>query len=402
MFNISRYSNKIGATLVAALFFLPAQLAPAQPIEGPSIEHQIGSGYATFNLKYTLDSGEVLYGKFVDPSEDENVANWLVSVFDSQGNSVGNGYVDRRGEDLFFPDRTIEGVKCTAVEQGEFRVLDEIPPQITAKLKDNSLYPALEVTSESGLSIFEVYVDGELQEDRLREYIEGRAIPIIETDNSPHPIIEVIAEDRAHNRTVWRYRFTRRGVVDGNIEYDGISGEQVYERFGQIISETLNRIKQKYGFGSDVSVRDKPEGLDGSSLFYGAEIDSGCFILNGSEDGIAMLLHEVGHVKYKKRFNLRRNEDQIFEDLYRKVIELDIIDTFKDSNFITDPKAGHPRDNNGELFASAFMINELRLEEYQTRNFPNFTPEQRNLAEQIFDFVSQQNNIENDAENQDG
>ena len=106
--------------------------------------------------------------------------------------------------------------------------------------------------------------------------------------------------------------------------------------------------------------------------------------------------------KYKKRFNLRRNEDQIFEDLYRKVIELDIIDTFKDSNFITDPKAGHPRDNNGELFASAFMINELRLEEYQTRNFPNFTPEQRNLAEQIFDFVSQQNNIENDAENQDG
>ncbi len=397
MFNKTfRYIGILGSAALVSL--LPFKSLRAQEVDlNPynQIETSVSGDPATFDLRYELDSGEVLYGKFMDNVKADAINRW-VSVFDSQGKGIGGGYVSKDGEGLFFPSRSMDDVKCVSAETGEFRVLDEAPPEIVIEvLKDNSLNPILRIRPEEGLRRFEVYVDGNPAKGvhypiskSKRFPMFNHVKPLIETEDDPHPVVEVIAEDHAGNRAVWRHRFTRRGVVDGEIKYDGISGEEVYERFGQAIRKTVEAIEQKHRFSVEsVLISDDPEGDGGGSMFYGVDIDSGCF-LNSPEDAIGILLHEIGHVKHERKFNTIRAVDGDFYRLFERAIKLDVIDTFKDSNFLSDPLGGHPTSNSHELYASAFMVSELFKQEYKERNFPGFTPEQRELAEQILDFVS--------------
>ncbi|MBI5066237.1 hypothetical protein HZA97_08435 [Candidatus Woesearchaeota archaeon] len=184
-------------------------------------------------------------------------------------------------------------------------------------------------------------------------------------------------------------------VISGRVYYFGEEGDinrAVCVKFDGQIQGVLERLNKKYGYYPDLVITSSKEFEAFCSNHL--TVSAGCFGYQEKESfdlASSVLIHEYGHYKFQDGLPFLWKKSEIyadFESIYEKVMLNGIIYTFKDSNFLSNPRAGHPNDNPQELYASAFMIVEAGfLEEYKKRFFPVFTEEQRELAEKIFEFV---------------
>ena len=150
--------------------------------------------------------------------------------------------------------------------------------------------------------------------------------------------------------------------------------------------KTAHELSEKY----DVS---KPElSIDRSGGKYGnfynvskINLSSDTILHNTSIDEWRLaLIHEFGHHLYVKKADKNK-----LKRLYLESFSLEMTRTFKEGKFEEIPDDfGHPEDGMDELFASAFLIREYGfIEKYKQKYFPNFTEEQKRLAEEIFEEV---------------
>jgi len=347
---------------------------------GTVIEYKISGREVYFDLKVETGSGEIFYGKIDDSRKDRRIKT-AFDIFDDKGTYVGWGNIDMDGySHVRAGDNAYRNTKVT---EGKFGFKDKTPPGIKIKDEaDHTFHPFLRLETECGLKRIEVRGDVS-REDKIP--VTGEVTVL--TDQKTNPSIEIDLEDHAGNVTTVKRTFTRRGRSTKNVDYHGISGEVVHEKFGSQIENAIERLRRKYGIYTKCFVDDAPEVVFGQGM--GVELSSGCFLYQGKDTlglGLQVLTHEFGHNVYVSIFGARRI-DKDFAELYKRSNDLGIISTFKDSNFIEYPEAGHPEDSSTELFASAFAINELCREEYKTRFFPGFTKEQKELAEAILNFV---------------
>ncbi len=178
-------------------------------------------------------------------------------------------------------------------------------------------------------------------------------------------------------------------------EYFGEKAIQVKQKFHSLIKEQFERLLAKYPFLHPHIVVASCDANDGYYNFPNLlGVTSGSFLVGEIEkpvQGMSCLVHESGHYKANKLYGDALRPSPDFENVHRNIMtirNLGFIDTFKDCNFINTPGAGHPEENPGELYASAFMIAEMGfIPKYKELFFPKLTEEQKHLAERIFEFV---------------
>ncbi|MBI2136046.1 hypothetical protein HYU06_03175 [Candidatus Woesearchaeota archaeon] len=391
------------AVLLACLSFLSGCMSqqitePRSNVSSGVTEEVTQKKALSFDMKFSMDD-KIFYGKVIpDTSEYGNA--FLIS--DQDGTVIKDGFLSEQA--IQFPvdgqiwlnlqqDGTYlskDGTKLS-VEYGNFIVIDIKSPIIhQIELKDNVLRPNLTMEVEPYLKRVEAFIDGQPSAEISQYDIEnGRIHVYIDPGNNPSATAEIILEDNAGHITKWSHRFTKRGVRSNKIEYDGISGERVYRTFGNEVERLVTKLRQLYRLEVSFSVTDNPNIVNGSSM-AGVNVTSGCFLHDGNETlnlGLGIIAHEFGHSLNYERFGIKGHSRE-FSGLYGKAMELGIINSFKDSNFVPYSDAGHPKTNWDELFASSFAIKTLFYDEYARRNYPTFTEEQKALAEEIFRFVT--------------
>ena len=363
---------------------------------------------AIFNLRFKNKNPELnpeFFGEYIYCRVVENGDEKKYSFFNNGGTCLGAGIVgeglleiyttiwDWQSEmmDFLF---TTTSINVDPMETGEFVVEDNIQPTIRTKESGSSSNLKLHILTEPEACV-EIFVDGRYTRfcDDKTGHIE---IPLVGSARS----VRICVEDAAGNRTEITYEIERRGVLEGHIIYDGEIGEKIHEKFGKLIDSEIDRVKDKYQLRAVIleviDYKQKRgiahEGSTAAGPFIHIEGDT--FLLGEREtpeNGLSALIHELGHISYGEkleRFDRQSLEARWkFQQDYERACKLEIVNCFRDSNFEGD--GGHPEDDEGELYASAFMIcNRGYLQTFRDRYYPSFTQKQQEVAESIFSFVS--------------
>lgn len=254
-------------------------------------------------------------------------------------------------------------------------------------LRDENLSPGVRFIVSPGYD-FEVYLNNERMTDlRVAPSWDERTelTVILPTQNSGQVTSVKVVFDNEGEQYVWEHQFTIRGYKTESVTYDGVRGERIFEQYGELIEDHIQRLHEQ-GIEGWLFIRDR-DGFGADSYGY---INAGCFIDEGDIGvGIAAIYHEFGHKKYYQMAGSPRQVLREMCDVYWEVMEQPgLIDTFKDSNFVSYSEAGHPQSNESELFASAYMISQLHRDEYNSRFYEGLDEEQRALVDRVFEIVT--------------
>ncbi len=182
-----------------------------------------------------------------------------------------------------------------------------------------------------------------------------------------------------------------------NINYslgfkNDVNVAKITKSYRKDIEEKIKELSEKY------KVR-APDSIIKDRLFFiGAAYDfttfpSGRIIIDPNDflnttplDELTYgIIHEFGHHKY-----FHKSDQNKFTIFYAAAVNLNIVNTFQEGLFEEIPdNFGHPWDAPTELYASAFLLHECGLiDKYKKKYFPQFTEEQKYLAERIFEEVA--------------
>ncbi len=228
--------------------------------------------------------------------------------------------------------------------------------------------------------------------------------------------VDVTINVRDHDGKIAKKSMTFRYFFAevGGILYDGEEAVEVLQKFHRDIVGVMRDFNNDYGVHVDkfvieqviyddlgipgfayntfiVSREAKTKELLGAKSRIKISSDSFSKEAGGLVAGLASVTHEMAHQKLNVEKLADSDIEGLLGHLYEEVVEEGIVDSFTESLYIPPNKInlGHPKDNPDELYASAFTIAKRLRDRFELAHYGvDFSEEQQELAERIFDFVS--------------